>query len=282
MIPCKTFLSGEYAVLAGGPAIGLATRPGFKKSNSVKKYHAESAAGLYLKSKDFFDVISAAPGGFGKSTAEFLFAWLNDHPKDQSHFMNAFEAYLDLYREPHLKKLQPSGADLLIQSLGEIAVIDENRNLSKSVSWLYPELGFFILSTGIKIDTHDHIKTLDRTALQGLVPQARNVVKGYLSRDHNFFFNELFKWSQSLKKLGFLHPKIEELVVNLKNRIEFVVKHIQPAQFLIKPCGALGADVVLIIFDQKLKASIQSVIKEIGLQIVASELDLMQGIWESK
>ncbi len=51
-IPGKTFLVGEYAVLLGGAALGLATKPYFEltEADDEKRgndFHSDSPAGRY-------------------------------------------------------------------------------------------------------------------------------------------------------------------------------------------------------------------------------------------
>ena len=53
-IPGKTFLVGEYAVLLGGAALGLATKPYFELTETeadeaADEFHPDSPAGRYLK-----------------------------------------------------------------------------------------------------------------------------------------------------------------------------------------------------------------------------------------
>ena len=94
-IPCKTFLVGEYAVLEGGEALGIATGPGFTLSSKKISYHPDSAVSLLLGTTDFYQVDSKAPGGFGKSTAEFIFAYLQ---KNKNSRLDAIlNSYLGLF-----------------------------------------------------------------------------------------------------------------------------------------------------------------------------------------
>lgn len=280
VIPCKTFLAGEYAVLSGGVALGLATKPGFMMTKTtVQNYHPDSAIGLYLhsigKNLAFNEVVSSAPGGFGKSTAEFLFAW-RQNSGFQPSFMPALETYLDLFNRAELKSLRPSGADLLTQALGKVTLIHEDRSQSRSMEWQFADHGFFVISTGFKIATHEHIACLDRNSLKDLKGPSEEVVGHYLSGNVHLFLPALQKWSSLLEQRGYLHADIAKLRNQLQTKFE-AFGYQSSAQFLIKPCGALGADVLVIIFEKHLKSQIQSVLAEIGLQIVASDLDLMAG-----
>ena len=106
-IPGKTFLVGEYAVLVGGEALGIATNPQFsleiKSPNEIIDYHAESAVGLFCKKNDLvFNRKIINPygvGGFGQSTAEFIFAWFEKNKIDLSPQIipEIFNDYIDLF-----------------------------------------------------------------------------------------------------------------------------------------------------------------------------------------
>lgn len=269
VIPCKTFLVGEYAVLVGGEALGIATGPGFTLSTKKKAYHPESAVSLFLGQTDFYEVQSSAPGGFGKSTAEFIFSYLK--ASKIAKLESILETYLSLYdRNPAQR---PSGADVVIQCLGGISHIQQNKVYSEKLSWPFADLGFMLISTGLKIATHEHLKTLDRHSIQDLPALSMNVIDAFKNGDQKEFFLRMRSWKKILEEKGLTHPHVLTLMQNLQEKMAQKI----PSEFIIKQCGAFGADVIIIIFEKNQKEDINDIVKNSGLSIVATEIDLMDG-----
>lgn len=276
-VPGKTFLVGEYAVLAGGSCLGLATKPQFSISldPNGQKFHSDSAAGMYLEKNHFenFNHIFTNPykvGGFGASTAEFIFSYyLNcESLKD---LKEIFHTYLDLYM--NRKEQRPSGADLLTQLVGGISSIDLSSNEPHvtKLSWNFQDLDFLIFSTGLKVKTHEHLAELDRKICNELVKPSQDIVTAFKTNDSLVFTQALSEWSNKLQHLGLTAPQ----VVELKNYLQQQIPDI-----LVKPCGALGADVIIILCTKQKK---QHVLKQIqslnikGLHFQADSSQLVNG-----
>ena len=161
-IPGKTFLVGEYAVLAGGKALGLATQPYFTVTSEAAIPHAESAAGLFLRGKKSRALHNPySVGGFGQSTAEFIAAWFEQDQVNDLSIM--FRAYRNLFAAA-----PPSGADLVIQMLGQVTHFNPEIKKSKSSFWPFSDIGFDILST-----TQQHRGRAAARGGAGAVPELR-------------------------------------------------------------------------------------------------------------
>ncbi|WP_229776915.1 hypothetical protein, partial [Alicyclobacillus cellulosilyticus] len=118
-IPAKTFLLGEYAVLANGPALILTTSPCFKISmvaeSSLSGIHPESPAGKYwtnckqAKGLSFYDPYHGL-GGMGASSAQFIGAYLASLTDSEPvHVSSLLETYFNYAWNG--KGLCPSGYD---------------------------------------------------------------------------------------------------------------------------------------------------------------------------
>lgn len=247
LIPGKTFLVGEYAVLVGGKALGVATTPYFETKVDQQprtSVHPESAAGLFLKNIDQWPLeidsvtSSYGQGGFGQSTAEYITAWFKYHRSLEVKEM--FRQYRALFMSSSsAQKMRPSGADLMIQLLGKMTYFDQDITQCKSLDWAFPEIGFDIISTGAKVATHDHIATLNLKNLEPLIDLADQVVAAYLKKDQAHFISSMQTWSLKLQALGLQHNHSLEL----KHLIEKC-----PAVLLAKPNGALGADTITVFY----------------------------------
>ncbi len=280
LIPGKTFLAGEYSVLLEGAAIGLATKPCFEvipavvELEKIQEIHPESPAGQYLaqlplelrKKITFKDpyLKVGIQGGFGRSTAEFL-AVLS--AVDQR---KPFADIRNLFLELHSKKqVKPSGIDLAFQYYGHVCVATPQSNQYETTGWTFPDLGFFIVATGLKIKSHEHLALLDLKKLGHLPSESDQVIEAFKSNDESNFLASLKNWSDVLNAAGLTHS----LSVEIKNKLESHADIL-----LVKPCGALGADVLIIFFNEHKKVMVRKTIEQIGLQIVAGTHDLSDGM----
>lgn len=255
VIPGKTFLVGEYAVLVGGKALGVATEPYFEADFKQKHFtavHEKSAAGLFLKfigqhDLQIHSVVSQyGVGGFGQSTAEFISAWFKQNSSQASEIhtilKQIFHEYRDLFEiNSEMKKIKPSGADLVTQLLGKVTYFDPEVTHSKSLGWVFPDLDFDIITTGVKVPTHDHLASLDLKNLEPLCDIAEDVLSAYLSMNQNNFLGSMKEWSSKLAKLGLQHNHS----LDLKKLLEKC-----PEIILAKPNGALGADTITVIYKK--------------------------------
>ncbi len=271
-IPGKTFLVGEYAVLVGGEALGIATKPSFILTAENADYHSDSAAGLFCAINDIqFNSKVNNPygmGGFGQSTAEFIFAWFKKNKKINS-LTEIFNQYLNLYNSEKLINLKPSGADLVTQIMGQITHFSNPVGKSKSVIWPFSELSFFVISTGLKIQTHEHLRQLDRNQFSELPALSQNVIKAFFSENESVFLNELKRWSEKLNNLSLQHKD----VLKIKNELELF-----PKIKFVKPCGAMGADVCLVFCAKFDKHEVKNYLLSREIKIQSDETQLAKGL----
>lgn len=277
-VPSKTFLTGEYSVLVGGSALGLATDPSFEISYLSDQipfqFHESSPAGLFLRKKNKTANVhihdpylsKGVQGGFGKSTAEYFAALIPFLKIEKKTPTQIHSDYLSLFAH---QKVKPSGVDLLIQYIGQVAVVDQKQQKYRSTLWKFEKLSFFILSTGLKVQTHEHLENLDLTKLTNLPILSDQVIDAYLNKTQDDFLLLLKKWSIALKDLGLLHKDAESLqneILKIKN-----VKH-------VKPCGALGADVMLVFCDQENSAEVEAALRKQKYKVQGSEKNLTEGL----
>lgn len=279
LIPGKTFLVGEYSVLVGGEALLLATGPGFNVSQVDHNinYHPLSAAGLYARQhhiENHFELHNHFKvGGFGQSTAEFISVWLQKNTKIvRENILSIYDEYRNCYIQN--QEMQPSGADLMSQIYGGVTHFAQPIQQSKKVSWPFPQIGFFIFSTGKKAQTHDHLEKLNRDRLHDLVPVSNQVIKYFLDKKQDSFLDGIRDWSSFLEK-----KQLQELsVLDLKNKI----KKSHPAILAVKPNGALGFDTVTVFYDHKQKEEVSEYLNKIaenlGCFFQADETMLLQGV----
>ncbi|MEQ1722274.1 MAG: hypothetical protein ABL930_03805 [Pseudobdellovibrio sp.] len=272
-VPGKTFLVGEYSVLMGGSALGLATKPYFEidyTNQVISHYHAESPAGMYLaKYKSEAQANLTDPyltGGFGKSTAEYFSVIIPELLKSKIHFSDILKEYRDLHTT---HKVKPSGIDLCFQYFGNVTLADPVIQFYQSFDWHFENLDFYIISTGLKIDTHEHLKSLNLDNLKDLPKLSDKITRVY-AENREFEFLALMKeWCELLSKHGLTHSNSLEI----KQQIE-----VFDAVKLAKPCGALGADVMIVFFAKTQKEAVKIFLDENKFKIQAHSSDLAEGV----
>jgi mevalonate kinase len=276
-IPGKTFLVGEYSVLLGGSALGLATSPFFEFSivqKDATEFHPESPAGRLLASRheksdvQFFDSYSdlGVYGGFGRSTAEFLAAYSPELLKRKKSAFEILQTYKNLHSD---QKVKPSGMDLVFQLLGGVTLADQKLNLFQNFDWNFSNLDFLLISSGLKVQTHDHLAQLDPESLTEL-PDLSNLICGlYAENNEAEFLYQMKQWCELLKAKKIIHDN------SLQIRSE--LESFNPIK-LVKPCGALGADVLIVFFDRADRAPVLACLEQKKLKVVSSSSDLASGL----
>ena len=279
IIPAKTFLLGEYAAIAGAPGIVLATSPCFELTLSNKPglhgIHPESpAGGWWLKNGQsnigiqWHDPYQGS-GGMGASSAQFLGAYLASKylqsKKTTQHEM--LEAYFEFAWQG--EGLRPSGYDVIAQSQAGCVFIDRQNKIYQNLLWPFQNIGFLLLHTKQKLTTHHHLQTMtlpsnvdqlativengkmafERIDSQGIVDAVNAYQQHLLHRnlvaDHSMHYIETFK-----KKSGVLAAK---------------------------GCGAMGADVLLLITRSSEQDALAQSLAGQSWQILASNKDLYMG-----
>lgn len=306
-VPGKTFLCGEYLALRGGPSLVLATEPRFRLKISKLSsadfsadssanlslaevqhpFHPQSPAGLYIAK--FADAYRGYQlrfenpynqGGFGGSTAEYLLVkamhqfgagLFTEHQLDLD-VRQALSDYQALHADAELK---PSGADLVGQSCGWITAFDRRSGRIQIFSWPFAHLGFVLFKTGLKIATHEHLKTLTEPEffekLELLNEPCQKVWDAFAKVSEGQFLIGMNEVTRQLEDLGLQDNDVKAKTQRLRR---------VPGIRVAKGCGALGADVALLVFDRR-EIRRQEVIEAAqreGLVAVATEQNLSAGI----
>jgi hypothetical protein len=271
-IPSKTFLLGEYSVLVGGSAIVINTSPNFlfqkKQSDnqSIKEWVSpKSAAGVFqnnIKIEQIFNIQDPhwPSGGFGRSSAEFIAA-----AESVCHLepWKTFDEYIKIVSD------SASGVDVLSQCLGGIVYIDKLARESQNLTWSFNNIDFAILKTPFKIQTHEHLKNLQKDKFKSQNILVEIVRSSFISGSQEQFLcglNDFISWQMSM---GFIEKNAAELKLKIEQLNLFKI---------VKPCGALGADTILVIFEKNMSLSwFESKINELGLKIIATSKDITNG-----
>lgn len=270
-IPSKHFILGEYLALSGGPSLLMASGPRFliqKAPESPRpsegrvrrvSVHSESPAGKLLGAAVVVELEDGLLGG-GQSTAEFLWAWNELQASRMSDFnvQSLWRSYRDLFafEASALGRTPPSGFDLVAQAVGGFSWIradlggplvrsEESLQLESSSVWPFPGLDMLLFKTPQKLKTHEHLQSppqnfFSKELRQLLSPPCDRAFAAWKRGDGEDFSSAVEEFGKGLQTLGLVHSKTREYLQALQ------MKGVRSA----KGCGALGADVLMLLVDR--------------------------------
>ncbi|GIL17338.1 MAG: hypothetical protein BroJett040_10890 [Oligoflexia bacterium] len=289
-VPGKAFFAGEYLAMTGGPALVATVGPRFKmiaeRTSGLNQnpFHELSPAGkFWIENKnrlqnyniEFIDPHQGA-GGWGGSTAEFALLSALDqivHYQESDQLLIDHRHLLMEYQRlawDGQSIYKPSGSDLVSQITGGLVYFDRNNGKLEKFNWPFEKLGFCFFQTGIKIKTHEHLQGLRELNTEPLHELMNQVISSLKSANETDFCSNINLYWKKLEELGLTAQSTQELLGQMK----------RDGVMAMKGCGALGADVILIIYDKtKLNSQELSAIgQEHGLNLKATDLDLARGI----
>jgi mevalonate kinase len=284
-VPSKTFLLGEYVALKGGPTLILSTEPRFKliaalnpsKITEPTIMHPESPAGkLVSKYKDFYQNYTIqfidpyrGLGGFGASTAQFvtLVALKNYIQSTEIKPFELLKEYKKLAWDG--EGMAPSGADLISQLYGQLCYFQQAKTEIQSFTWPFEELEYGLIHTGNKLATHTHLKGLSNLNIGKLEETIMAGVKSIEQKESHLFIEAIKNYATLLQAQGLMAKTTEDMLKELNAYPDIVAA---------KGCGALGADVILILFKKNKECEVINWVKERNLNMIAYGYKLAKGL----
>lgn len=285
-VPSKTFLFGEYAVLEGAPGVLLAHGPRFRlivdtdRKGECLGISPQSPGGQWLRKKsDMFTTAGicfvdcyGGKGGFGASAAQFVLvhAWSHlsqRNLKDLGRPIDLQAMWQDFRDLKHEGANTPSGADIIAQSLGGVVLFSTMPWRAQSVSWPFPDLDFLCVPTGVKVATHEHLRSrLPKS--ERLLEIAAEATQSVEQQDPCAFVRHLVAYGEELENLNLVTIETRGLIAQVAAI---------PQVLAIKGCGALGADVLLLIMKSSDVVQVRNSLAQKGLQAIASRENLSAG-----
>lgn len=278
-IPGKTFLIGEYVALQGGPAIVLTTKPCFtvrlNQTKEMTNIHPASPGGRYWqeKAKDefpdwhlsFYDPYQGK-GGLGASSAQFLGAfWAHYFLKNKNYSASELLRFYAQYTWQG-KGTPPSGYDLLAQMKAGCVSIFQEKEVVQSQNWPFPHLSFLLFHSNRKLATHTHLAAFkQRPQCASLFAHAKSAYTAFLAAEESGFLDALRAFAERLNALNLVADHTKLMLAQLKT---------EPDILAAKGCGALGADILLIITKQSEESKIIQGMERQGWPFLAKSADL--------
>ncbi len=304
----KVFLLGEYLALNGGPAITACFEPRFEMyfSKSKKEYceiknlfHQQSPAGVYYeKNRNFFHNIEIhfkdphlGKGGWGASSAQFALLAAFVEGKKINLFSENLQV-LDLNLYNHLrtnlystidneflkvtKELSPTGStpsgfDVLSQIYGGVCVLDRNQNIYKNINLDFGSADdYLVFHTGVKVATHSHLADLKSLNYNNFYNIVNHFIEALKNRNYNLMIKSINDFRNALVTQNLELNSTTDLINYLSKDRDILNA--------IKGCGALGADLIFLIYNKKNKENILELLRKAGITNFIFSSQLTDGL----
>lgn len=294
-IPGKTFLLGEYLALQGGPTLVALTKPNFelvvRRNHGASQgreaaIHPDSPAGKFISAHaDYFSQFELefkdpyqGKGGFGASTAQFLGVyslWLYKevHHQDMEKIFDV-KHLLSSYNKVawNGEGFAPSGADLVGQLKGSLTFFEKQNGLISIASWPFADLEFYLIHTGRKLATHEHLRSLQEFDASKLEKSFSLAKTSFETHQSKLFVEAVNLYAQNLQALGFTCEPTLDLLKDIRK-----LSGVKAA----KGCGALGADVLFVVVAKEQSLDLKKYCQEKNISIVASQQQISLGLSHS-
>lgn len=275
-IPAKTFLVGEYVALQGEGAIVLTTEPCFELTLHVGEktqgIALNSPAGRYWvdEKQSGYAFSWCDPyeemGGLGASSAQFLAVYqavCHMHGQQPS-VENVLENYF--HYAWNGQGVCPSGYDVIAQTQQGCVYINRREQLIQNYHWPFKNLSFLLLHSGVKTATHTHLQSLTtqytKENLSHLVAQAH---QAFVLGDEDQLIDAIKNYHQQLYTDNLVADHSLQQLIALQQHNKILAS---------KGCGALGADVLLLLVAKQDKKIVRAELINAGWKILASETEL--------
>lgn len=277
----KTFIAGEYLALDGGPCLLATTAPRFELHVEMKDpskssdpiFHPHSPAGkLWAESQNFlnqFDLKFIDPyksGGFGASTAQFVLLYSFIHASSLN-WQQAINQYRELAKPD--QGFAPSGADLAAMMKGHLCFFEREKSHLEGVNWPFGDKDFLIVKTSVKLSTHDHLQELKSFKAEPLRSDMQLIRRGLAENTFETFILGLRSFREKISALGLTAQETQKWVKELESHPEVI---------FAKGCGAMGMDVLFILFEKRNKPRVQEIVRMMGFEAKAGLSDLTDGL----
>lgn len=287
--PGKTFLLGEYLALVGGASLIVCTQPKFHltattaNQTSITGITAGCPARQLLKDqhslwrqlKLTFKDPYAGAGGMGASSAQFLLSYALQEYLTKNTCLSPAKSSINklLQHYQHYANMgqpfRPSGHDLVAQLSGEICYFHPKEDKHSLHQWPFRQVGFYLLRTGGKIATHQHLATLQTFSYDDLHACMQQAIGYFADHDALNFAACVNKYAHILRQNNLVAEKTQSLLDILRQH---------PGVLAAKGCGALSADIILVLVYKDKRADFTHYVNQQKLDIIADESHITTGL----
>jgi mevalonate kinase len=282
LVPGKTFLTGEYIALQGEPSLIFSSQPMFELSVSfvtdgevrqALPFHPDSPAGCWFEKYktilERFDFAFNNPyqiGGLGASSAEFLALYRLTQHLLKKEILHPAQVITDYHSVLPKQALKPSGADIIGQYCQGITIYRPKENRFCAMDWQFDDLSLLLFHTGKKLATHEHLSTFNlQFSADELIHCSARAIVAYENRRVDEFIEAIQSYGQLLKQQHLLAEHSQVLLEQIAR---------MPHVLASKGCGAMGADVLLVLCESSVSQDVIEQVAKLGIRFLASEKDI--------
>ena len=166
--------------------------------------------------------------------------------------------------------LPPSGADLIGQLKGGLTFFEKRSGqITASGAWPFDDLEGFLIPTGVKIPTHEHLRILQESDFSDLGVIMESVRNAWKAKDSDAFARGIDAYGKRLAKRGLTLESTLSLLHDLAW---------QDGVRAAKGCGAQGADVVFALVEKLAVPGFRRWLEEQGLNSFCLRESLSDGL----
>lgn len=277
-VPGKCFLAGEYLAMDGGLCLIANVEPRFELRVSAGSGavlglpEGSPAMNFVRRHSSFFQSLDLSfvdphkgAGGWGASTAQYLtvfaaHAWAAAANDEAVRDLDVRELLENYQRDAwNGEGRAPSGADLVAQMKGGWVFFEKSSGMLQRQAWPFDDLEPYLIRTGEKVATHEHLKQLADLGSAELARLMSRVREAWQNSDAEGFALGLSEYGAELRARGWVTERTRSLLHDLLW---------QDGVRSAKGCGAMGADLVLALVDRKSLRSFEAWLEESGLSWV--------------
>ena len=260
LIPSKTFLFGEYAVLAGGEAVVIATPPFFEITDKIEPWHTKSIAHQNLTDQQTLSITAQhAFKGLGRSSAEFITSFLD------SEGVGSINDILSKFHAANTAlNLRASGADVACQWLGFCTDFNKKR----ATVWPFHDIDIGVWITKLECKNHDIIKPSTGICLD-LVKQSIVCSNAWAAQNLDNLIKAINDFTYCLQDQGLQAKVIADKTAQIKANTPAI---------MVKGCGGMGLDVILTLSEKACREQFVKRVAENGLELAYIGNSVVPGV----
>jgi len=162
----------------------------------------------------------------------------------------------------------PSGADLLSQLSGNIALINKDELSVSALNWPFEDLGFYLIRTGKKLATHEHLSQFELSDMSSLNQIVDKGLKAFSENNSLQFIHAINDYAEVLASMDLVASHTNDLLKLLSSNKNILA---------CKGCGSMGADIVYCLYEKSQRDSVREFLLQNNLLPIANQNDLTKG-----
>jgi hypothetical protein len=146
---------------------------------------------------------------------------------------------------------------------------ERNTGKLQTFAWPFQEMEFFLLKTTEKLPTHEHLNSLSEFNFEPMQVPMQMLRQGLSDVNWDLFLAGLRDFRGQIQANAWLSHASAKLIHKLESNPEII---------FAKGCGAMGADVLFILFQKKDILPVKKIVADLGLKVRGSSQNLSSGI----